>query len=529
MRQWWTTVRRAVQGGTWSIGARLNLGFGLVLGLMVVVGGLAWMQFVQQDHRLRHLADTDVQRTALAQQMQLAVKDMVVSLANLCLLEEAADQADERQAFQAAMTRYDGARKALDRSLAGDGSQRLREAMRQVAAAEDGAVPIFTKMAAFDGSIDRAVQADFYYTQVGGPQRAWQQGLRELEASMSQAMAAAVEASHAASTRVQAVIGGLLGAALAVGLVASWRIRRGITRPLGDAVAVARAVAAGHLAVQVQAARGDEIGALLQALAEMQAGLRRLVGDIRACADSIQTASDEVAGGNADLSQRTELAAGRLQQTVSSLDGLTGAVRQSADSAATANRLAGSASGAASRGGEVVQQVVSNMHEISAASRKIADITSVIDGIAFQTNLLALNAAVEAARAGEQGRGFAVVAGEVRTLAQRAAEAAQQIKGLIGDSVERVDAGTALVREAGGSMGEIVSAVQRVTGVIGSITAATAEQSHGLGEVNGAVVQLDQMTQQNAALVEQSAAAAESLRDQARRLNQLVGAFRLDD
>lgn len=163
MRQWWTTVRRAVQGGTWSIGARLNLGFGLVLGLMVVVGGLAWMQFVQQDHRLRHLADTDVQRTALAQQMQLAVKDMVVSLANLCLLEEAADQADERQAFQAAMTRYDGARKALDRSLAGDGSQRLREAMRQVAAAEDGAVPIFTKMAAFDGSIDRAVQADFYY------------------------------------------------------------------------------------------------------------------------------------------------------------------------------------------------------------------------------------------------------------------------------------------------------------------------------------------------------------------------------
>jgi methyl-accepting chemotaxis protein len=234
-----------------------------------------------------------------------------------------------------------------------------------------------------------------------------------------------------------------------------------------------------------------------------------------------------VAGGNQDLSQRTEQTASSLQQAASSMTQLTGTVRQSAEAASQANQLADSASSVARRGGAVVGEVVSTMDQISTASRRIADIIGVIDGIAFQTNILALNAAVEAARAGEQGRGFAVVAGEVRSLAQRSAEAAKEIKSLIGSSVERVEAGSRLVQEAGGTMNEIVASVQRVSDIIGEISAAAGEQSSGIGQVSQSVTQLDAMTQQNAALVEQSAAAAESLREQSQRLSGLVSAFRL--
>ena len=242
---------------------------------------------------------------------------------------------------------------------------------------------------------------------------------------------------------------------------------------------------------------------------------------------SIQTASSEIASGSGDLSQRTEQTASNLQQAATAMSQLTGSVRQSADSAATANQLASSAVAAAQRGGAVVQQVVTNMDEITTSSRKIADIIGTIDGIAFQTNILALNAAVEAARAGEQGRGFAVVASEVRSLAQRSAAAAREIKGLIGASVERVESGSRLVQEAGTTMAEIVAGIQRVSDIIGEISAATGEQSNGIGQINRTVVELDGMTQQNAALVEQSAAAAESLRDQAGALAQVIQAFRL--
>ena len=264
--------------------------------------------------------------------------------------------------------------------------------------------------------------------------------------------------------------------------------------------------------------------ALKQALGRVQQTLLQ----VRASAGSVTVASDEIASGNHDLSARTEQAASSLQQTASAMEQFTATVRQSADSARQANQLAASAAEVAQRGGSVVSQVVSTMDEINASSKKIADIIGVIDGIAFQTNILALNAAVEAARAGEQGRGFAVVASEVRSLAQRSAEAAKEIKGLIGASVERVQAGSKLVADAGQTMGEIVGSVQRVSDIIGEITAAAAEQSDGIGQVNTAVTQLDQMTQQNAALVEQSAAAAESLRQQAVRLNQVVGTFRVD-
>ena len=304
---------------------------------------------------------------------------------------------------------------------------------------------------------------------------------------------------------------------------------RSVCRPMATLQAIAKRVGDGDLDVEIDLQRNDEIGAVNHSLAAMRDALRGIVGQVRQAAESIQVASAEVASGNIDLSQRTEQAASNLQQTASSLEHLTGNVRQSADAASQANQLAASASTVARRGGEVVAQVVSTMDAINGSSKRIADIIGTIDGIAFQTNILALNAAVEAARAGEQGRGFAVVAAEVRSLAQRSAEAAREIKGLIGSSVEKVETGARLVQDAGATMGEIVASVQRVTDIIGEISAAAAEQSNGIITVNGAVTQLDQMTQQNAALVEQSAAAAESLNDQAQRLSASMQVFRLSN
>jgi methyl-accepting chemotaxis protein len=303
---------------------------------------------------------------------------------------------------------------------------------------------------------------------------------------------------------------------------------RRLQRRLDLAAQVMAAVADGDLSHHVEAGAQDEVGRLLTQVGGMQSRLAQMVRQIRASTDSISTASSEIASGNQDLSLRTEQTAANLQAAASSMEQLTGTVKQSADSARQANQLASSAAEVAARGGAVVSQVVSTMNEINASSKKIADIIGVIDGIAFQTNILALNAAVEAARAGEQGRGFAVVAGEVRNLAQRSAQAAKEIKGLIGASVEKVDSGSKLVADAGKTMKEIVGSVQRVTDIIGEISAAASEQSDGIGQVNASVVQLDQMTQQNAALVEQSAAAAASLKSQASSLALVVGTFRLD-
>jgi methyl-accepting chemotaxis protein len=302
-----------------------------------------------------------------------------------------------------------------------------------------------------------------------------------------------------------------------------------ICRPLEVARQAAQAIAGGDLSRRIEAEGKDEVTALLNALSDMQAGLGAMVSQVRDASESIATASHEIASGNQDLSGRTEQTASNVQATVSSISNLTGNVQQTASSAQLANQLSGSASTAAVRGGSVVRQAISSMHEISASSRKINDIIGLIDTIAFQTNILALNAAVEAARAGEQGRGFAVVASEVRGLAQRSAEAASEIKGLIKNSVSAVDGGVKLVEDAGSAMDEIVSGVQRVSDIIGEITAAASEQSTGIGDVNQSVNQIDQMTQQNAALVEQSAAAAESLREQADRLASVVRQFRLSD
>ncbi len=302
-----------------------------------------------------------------------------------------------------------------------------------------------------------------------------------------------------------------------------------ICRPLVAARAMAQAIAGGDLSQRIAVQGRDEVADLQRALADMQQGLAGLVAQVRDASGSIATASQQIAMGNQDLSARTEQTAGNAQEAVASLAQLTATVQQTASSSQVANQLVATASTSAVRGGEVVQQVVGSMQDIAGSSRKIGDIIGLIDSIAFQTNILALNAAVEAARAGEQGRGFAVVAGEVRNLAQRSAQAASEIKQLIGTSVAAVDGGVRQVEDAGRAMQEIVAGVQRVTDIIGEINAAASEQAAGIGQVNGAVGQIDRMTQQNAALVEESAAAADSLREQAARLSQVVQQFRLED
>ncbi len=321
-----------------------------------------------------------------------------------------------------------------------------------------------------------------------------------------------------------AVAGAIL---LIIGLGLVWVLPNSITAPLARAISQTEKLAKGDLSTPLSAQGKDETAQLLRALEAMRASWAEVTRELQSASDAIANAASEIATGNADLSSRTEQAAANLEQTASSMDELTHTVSQTAEAARTANRMAGSASESAARGGEVMNQVSGTMEGISGASRKIADIIGVIDGIAFQTNILALNAAVEAARAGEQGRGFAVVASEVRSLAGRSAEAAREIKALIGASVEQVTSGSELVAQAVDATGDIGSKVQQMTDIVGQITAATTEQADGIQQVNAAVVNLDQMTQQNAALVEQSTAAAESLKEQAVRLSQLTAAFKI--
>ncbi|NVD71730.1 HAMP domain-containing protein [Duganella sp. BJB1802] len=324
------------------------------------------------------------------------------------------------------------------------------------------------------------------------------------------------------------LLAGLGLATLALGAVLALALTRSIVLPLRRAVALAGQVAAGELHVAIEHGRSDEMGQLFDALSHMTGRLAETVGRVRDGAVAIDAASREIANGNMDLSRRTEHQAGALEETASAMVELTEAVRQNSGNARQANRLAESASDVAGKGGAVVSEVVRTMASINEYAHKIVDITSVIDGIAFQTNILALNAAVEAARAGEQGRGFAVVASEVRSLAQRSASAAKEIKQLINESAERIASGSELAQTAGATMAEIVLSVEKVTGIMAAISAASAEQEHGIEQVNAAIGDMDGVTQQNAALVEEAAAAADAMQDQARELAQLVGSFKID-
>jgi methyl-accepting chemotaxis protein len=351
--------------------------------------------------------------------------------------------------------------------------------------------------------------------------------LEKLVEGQLRIVSARKQSVDAAFQSLYLLMGTLTLGAIVVGSFLGWRFVNRLKRLLQDAVDAAQQIGAGDLTHTITVQGRDEMGRLMQALKNAQQSLADVVLTVKEGVESVRTASNEIASGNTDLSSRTEQAASAIEQTASSMEQLTGTVTQTAESARTANQLAVSASEVARRGGDVVSQVVHTMNDIQAASRKIADIIGTIDGIAFQTNILALNAAVEAARAGEQGRGFAVVAGEVRSLAQRSAEAAREIKSLIGASVEKVETGTHLVSDAGTTMTDIVDSVQRVADIIGEISSAAAEQSSGINQVHAAIGHLDQTTQQNAALVEESAAAAMSLQSQAQHLGNAVDRFRL--
>jgi methyl-accepting chemotaxis protein len=346
--------------------------------------------------------------------------------------------------------------------------------------------------------------------------------LVQIEKELAQA---SYEGARAAYRQLVLALLAILAAALVISAAITFFMSRAIVRPLREAIAVAGRISDGDLSVQIRGGRRDETGELLRALNGMSENLKKIVLEVRTGSDAISTASREIAAGNADLSQRTEEQASSLEETAASMEELTSTVRQNAANAKHANQLAAAASEVAVKGGAVVGEVVQTMSSINQSSKKIADIIGVIDGIAFQTNILALNAAVEAARAGEQGRGFAVVATEVRTLAQRSAAAAKEIKQLISDSVGQVDTGTRLVDEAGRTMDEIVASVARVTGIMGEISSASHEQTSGIEQVNQAVMQMDHMTQQNAALVEEAAAAAESMQEQAEQLSHAVAVF----
>jgi methyl-accepting chemotaxis protein len=401
------------------------------------------------------------------------------------------------------------------------------EALQQLRAGQPLMTAILDKLDAAYAKGDKAALDDALQLDWARLHKGFVRPLGVLQAQQA-AATEGVLAERRTANRQAMVVAAVVALLSIVALVAAtWFTAAAVTRALKMAADGARAIARGDLTTRFDRTRRDELGALFSALHEMQGALAQLVGGIRDTAHNIQTASTEVAAGNQDLSNRTEQAASSLQQTASSMHQVTATVRHSADSAHTATGLANSAASVAQRGGAVVAQVVSTMGEISQASKKIADIIGTIDGIAFQTNILALNAAVEAARAGEQGRGFAVVASEVRSLAQRSAAAAREIKALIGGSVQKVDDGSRLVSDAGATMQDIVGSVQRVADIINQIGAAAAQQTLGIGHVNTAVGELDHMTQQNAALVEQSAAAAESLRVQAQQLAHSVAVFRL--
>ena len=508
-----------------KIGNRLAIGFAAMLLLMVVMTAVGFLRMAKTEEALGN--SIEIAKRAKLADAWLAGQQLNVTRA--LAIAKSADHAALMDYFepmvQATGAQIDDIQKTLEATIV---SERGRALFTDASAKRQAFLDARTKVSALHkaGNDDAAAAmvasamlpaAESYVKSV--------QGLETYQAELSDANIAAARADVASS---EMLLLGLLAGGVLIGMGMAWFTARSITQPLKQALSVASAIANNDLSRPVHSQRGDELGELLRELDQMRNSLHQVVSQVRGSSGSITTASAEIATGNQDLSERTEQTSSNLQQAASSMEQLTGAVRQSADSARQAEQLASSAAEVAARGGQVVSEVVATMNEINTSSKRISDIIGVIDGIAFQTNILALNAAVEAARAGEQGRGFAVVASEVRSLAGRSAEAAREIKVLIGASVDKVESGSRLVADAGHTMTEIVSSVQRVSDIIGEITAAASEQSDGIGQINSAVSQLDQMTQQNAALVEQSAAAAESLKDQAVRLSDVMSIFRLD-
>lgn len=513
-----------------SISSRLGLGFGCVLVLLMAVAAVGQLSVGKVNDQMQLITGLGANKAKLVNGMLDSVSAMGIQSRSAAMLNDI-DPKQAREQIDAVgktLQQYAAQETALAELLTpANATPAEIKLLGDVQALGKKTRPELDSAikAADDGDTVSATLA--LMTRVAPSETQWRTKLAELIALQNTLNAEATATAEQTQKNARWVGGVLVLLAIALGGLIAWRITTSITAPIGRAVVVAERIANGDLTSQVDVRIHDETGRLLEAIAAMQERLRTLVGEIGQTADSILVASSEVASGNLDLSQRTEQTSHNLQSAANSLVDLTGTVSQSADSARQANQLASTASDAATRGGEVVSQVVRTMDTISASSRKIADIISVIDGIAFQTNILALNAAVEAARAGEQGRGFAVVAGEVRSLAGRSANAAREIKALIGASVDQVQEGSTLVNHAGKTIEELVLSVRRVSDIMGEITAATQEQSQRIGHVSQSVGELEEMTQQNAALVEEGAAAADSLKDQAGRLTQMVGTFRL--
>ncbi len=515
-----------------SVKAKLGAGFGVLSLVVMCVSALALKSLGTSHDDFQTYVEDDAVRISLANDVLDAANARAIGARNLVLVSSSADRDAEKAAVTQAHAKLQDVIAKLKATLAKAGAATELEkksfADLERAEAKYGPVALAIVELALAGKHDEAI----------GRMNA---DCRPLLAALLQAAngyiaianAAAVEEVKASEARyafARNLMLAICAASMAAATVLAWTITRSITGALGAEPAelgrTAERVAAGDLNPVAGAAHAPK-GSVLASLGDMQANLARVVGQVRAASDSIATGSAQIATGNADLSQRTEEQASNLQQTAASMEQLNSTVKNNSDTARQATQMATSASAVARKGGEVVSQVVTTMDDISASSRRIADIIGVIDGIAFQTNILALNAAVEAARAGEQGRGFAVVASEVRSLAQRSAEAAREIKALIGDSVAKVETGAHLVADAGTTMTDVVSQVQRVADLIGEISSSALEQTSGIGQVNDAVTQLDQVTQQNAALVEESAAAAESLKQQANRLAEMVQVFKL--
>ncbi|MFL9878877.1 methyl-accepting chemotaxis protein [Herbaspirillum rhizosphaerae] len=510
-----------------KIGVRLYLGFGALAALLVIIIAIAYLNFF----RLKEANDwNEHSHTVLA-----TVDGSLLSLINMETGQRGFALTGKEASLEPLTAGQQSFNKEIARAkdLTSDNPQqqerisKLIDLQRQwmdtavtpsIAMRRENAESSIAKVIGFEQAAKGRTLMD--------NMRQIFSDIKTAETSLMNSRSQAVS-SLTSTTTATLLTGGVIGV-LAAMILAYW-LNRNITRPLAAAVRIAQTVAAGDLTSSIPPSGKDETGQLLRALKDMNDNLLKIVGEVRQSTETIATASGQIAQGNLDLSNRTEQQAGSLAETAASTRELTSTVKSNAENSEEASRLASSASDIAIRGGAVVAQVIETMNSINTSARKIVDIISVIDGIAFQTNILALNAAVEAARAGEQGRGFAVVASEVRSLAQRSATAAKEIKGLIDDSVEKVASGSKLVEQAGATMNEVVDSVRSVTGIVSEISAASKEQSSGIEQVNNTIGQMDEVTQQNAALVEEAAAAAKSLEDQAQNLSRVVSVFKLTE
>ena len=508
-----------------KIGRRLGVSFGAIIALLLILALVAITRVSELGGEIRRMNEDHYPKTVLVHAIKDDVNETMLAMRNIFLTVDAELTAKEVQHVDQIARRIDTVVGKLERLPASAEGRsrlaRLNTARQQFDAVRKDVLKLVAEERKFEAK-------SLMLKQLQPRQQAYFAALEQLVSYQTGLMESAGQASAQQAEQTRLIIVLLSAGAALAGILLAIQASNSITRPLLQALGVARQVAAGDLTSKVIVGARDETGQLLQALNAMNTSLQDIVGQVRGGTDTIADASQRIASGNLDLSARTGQQAGSLRNTADSMAQLTSTVKQNAGHARQANRMAALASEVAVRGGAVVAQVVGTMGAINTSSKKIVDIIAVIDGIAFQTNILALNAAVEAARAGEEGRGFAVVASEVRNLAQRSASAAREIKALIGDSVEQVEVGARLVQDAGLTMDEVVGSVRRVAAIMQDITAASSEQSAGIEQVNIAIVQMDQVTQQNAALVEQAAAAAESMQDQATALSEIVSVFRLD-